>query len=102
VRVFGANRVSTNFFIGLGETDECVRAGVEYLAKMGVIPILRPITIPPLRKAELEATRPSAERLLKLARMTREILDKYGLNVEEAQTMCLPCTGCDIPPVRDA
>jgi biotin synthase-related radical SAM superfamily protein len=75
---------------------------VEYLAKMGVIPVLRPITIPPLRKEELEATRPSAERLLKLAQMTREILDKYGLHVEVAQTMCLPCTGCDITPVRDA
>jgi biotin synthase-related radical SAM superfamily protein len=102
VRVFGRDRVSTNFIIGLGETDECVRDGVEHLAKLGVIPILRPITIPPLRKGELEATRPSAERLLKLAQMTREILDKYGLRVEVAQTMCLPCTGCDITPVRDA
>jgi biotin synthase-related radical SAM superfamily protein len=101
VRVFGKNRVSTNFIIGLGETDECVREGVEYLAKNGVIPVLRPITIPPLRKDELEATRPSAERLLKLGRMNREILAKHGLNVEEAQTMCLPCTGCDLTPVRD-
>jgi biotin synthase-related radical SAM superfamily protein len=101
VRVFGKNRVSTNFIIGLGETDECVHAGVEYLAKMGVIPILRPITIPPLRKDELEATRPSGERLLKLGMMTREIVEKYGLNVEESQTMCLPCTGCDLTPVRD-
>ncbi len=101
VKVFGKNRVSTNFIIGLGETDECVRDGVEYLAKMGVIPILRPITIPPLRKGELEATRPSAERLLKLARMTRELLAKYGLRVDVSQTMCLPCTGCDITPYRD-
>ena len=101
VRVFGRDRVSTNFIIGLGETDECVRDGVDYLAKMGVIPVLRPITIPPLRKGELEATRPGAERLLKLAQMTREILDKYELRVEVAQTMCLPCTGCDITPVRD-
>lgn len=101
VAVFGMNRVSTNFIIGLGETDECVREGVEYLAKMGVIPILRPITIPPLRKGELEATRPSAERLLKLARMTRGKLEKYGLHVYVAQTMCLPCTGCDITPCRD-
>jgi biotin synthase-related radical SAM superfamily protein len=101
VRVFGKNRVSTNFIIGLGETDECVHAGVEYLAKMGVIPILRPITLPPLRKGELEAERPSAERLLKLGRMTRTILAKYGLNVEESQTMCLPCTGCDLTPYRD-
>jgi len=101
VAVFGMNRVSTNFIIGLGETDECVREGVEYLAKTGVIPVLRPITIQPLRKGEIEATRPSAERLLKLARMTRKILDKYGLRVDVSQTMCLPCTGCDITPYRD-
>jgi biotin synthase-related radical SAM superfamily protein len=101
VKVFGKNRVFSNFIIGLGETDDCVREGVEYLAKMGVIPVLRPITIPPLRKDELEATQPSAERLLKLARMTREILDKYGLRVDVSQTMCLPCTGCDITPYRD-
>ncbi len=101
VPVFGKNRVSTNFIIGLGETDECVREGVEHLAKMGVIPVLRPITIQPLRKDELEATRPSAERLLKLALMTREIIDKYGLRVDVSQTMCLTCTGCDITPYRD-
>jgi biotin synthase-related radical SAM superfamily protein len=101
VSVFGINKVSSNFIIGLGETDECVRQGVEYLAKMGVIPILRPITIPPLRKGEITATRPSAERLLKLTKMNHEILDKCGLNVEVSQTMCLPCTGCDLTPYRD-
>lgn len=101
VNIFGKNKVSTNFIIGLGETDECVRQGVEYLAKMGVIPILRPITIPPLRKGELTAKRPSADRLLKLTKMTHEILDKYGLSVEVSQTMCLPCTGCDLTPCRD-
>ena len=53
-----------------------MRDGVEHLAKMSVIPVLRPITIQPLRKDELEATRPCAERLLRLVRMTREILDK--------------------------
>jgi biotin synthase-related radical SAM superfamily protein len=78
-----------------------VREGVEHLAKMGVIPALRPITMQPLRKEELEATRPSAKRLLRLARMTREILDKYGLRVDVSQTMCLPCTGCDMTSYRD-
>jgi len=101
VKVFGKNRVFSNFIIGLGETDDCVREGVEYLAKMGVIPILRPITIPPLRKGELEATRPSVERLLKLTKMTREILDNYGLRVDVSQTMCLSCTGCDLAPYKD-
>ena len=50
---------------------------------------------------EIEAARPSAERLLKLARITRKILDKYGLRVDVSQTMCLTCTGCDITPYRD-
>jgi biotin synthase-related radical SAM superfamily protein len=100
VLVFGKNHVSSNIIIGLGETDQSVREGVEYLAKMGVIPVLRPISISPLRKEELKtATRPSPERLLKLARMTREILDTYGLSPEMSQTMCLACRGCDLTPM---
>jgi len=101
VKVFRKNRVSSNIIIGLGETDECVRKGVEYLAKMGVIAVLRPITISSYRKGEISATRPSAERLLKLTKMTRDILKKYDLDVKESQTMCLPCTGCDLTPGRD-
>ena len=101
VTVFGKNRVSSNIIIGLGETDECVRRGVEYLAKMGVIAVLRPITISPYRRGEIAATRPSAERLLKLTKMTRDILKKYHLNIKDSQTMCLPCTGCDLTPGRD-
>ncbi|MDD1708712.1 MAG: radical SAM protein [Methanoregulaceae archaeon] len=99
VEVFGKNRVSSNIIIGLGETDECVRQGVEHLAKMGVIAVLRPISISPLRKEELKtAVRPSPARLLKLTAMTREILEKYGLSTTESQTMCLACTGCDLTP----
>ena len=101
VRVFGKNRVSTNIIIGLGETDECVKKGVEYLARLGVIAVLRPITISPYRKGEISATRPSAERLLNLTKMTQEILKKYDLDVTVSQTMCLLCTGCDLTPVRD-
>jgi len=99
VEVFGKNHVSSNIIIGLGETDECVRKGVEYLAKMGVIPVLRPISISPLRREELKTTiRPSPERLMKLVGMTREILRKYGLSATESRTMCLACTGCDLTP----
>jgi biotin synthase-related radical SAM superfamily protein len=102
VRVFGKNRVSSNIIIGLGETDESVRQGVECLAQMGVIPVLRPITIPPLRKKDLAmAARPGAQRLLELTRMTRKILEKYDLHPELSRTMCLPCTGCDLAPCHD-
>jgi biotin synthase-related radical SAM superfamily protein len=99
--IFGRNRVFSNFILGLGESDDRVLSGVELLADMGVIPVLRPISPHPLRKGEIDVVRPSAERLLRLARRTREILDRHGLRADLAETMCLPCTGCDITPHRD-
>ncbi|MDD5189051.1 MAG: radical SAM protein [Methanoregula sp.] len=101
VRVFGKNRVSSNFIIGLGETDECVQRGIETLAARGVIPNLRPISPHPLRKGEIVVERPSAYRLILLARLNKSALDRHGLNVRVGQTMCLPCTGCDLTPQRD-
>jgi len=101
VPIFGKNHVFSNFIIGLGETDETVRAGVERLAKIGVIPILRPISASPYRAGEIEVTRPSPERLLNLAKMEQKILKKYDLDPSKAETMCLPCTGCDIAPYYD-
>jgi biotin synthase-related radical SAM superfamily protein len=100
-RIFGKNRVSSNFILGLGESDECVLAGVSRLAELGVIPNLRPISPHPLRKGEVKAVRPSAKRLLMLARGTKKVLEEHGLRADLAETMCLPCTGCDITPHRD-
>jgi biotin synthase-related radical SAM superfamily protein len=101
VEIFGKNRVFSNFIVGLGESDASVREGVETLAKMGVIPILRPVNPHPLRSGDCFTERPSPERLLKLAKMEAEILNKYGLDPSLALTMCLKCTGCDLVPVVD-
>lgn len=101
VPVFGKNHVSSNFILGLGESDTCVREGVEYLASIGVIPILRPISPHPMRAGEIHVERPSQKRLLLLARLTREALERHGLDTRQARTMCLPCTGCDLTPQRD-
>lgn len=101
VRIFGKNRVSSNFIIGLGESDDCVASGIRRLAEMGVIPILRPISGHPLRAGEVKVERPSAERLLKLGKMLRIVLDEHRLRADLAETMCLPCTGCDMTPHRD-
>ena len=101
VDVFGKNRVFSNFIIGLGESDDSVRDGVEALAQMGVIPILRPINPHPLRAGDCFMERPSSERLLKLAKLEAEILKKYGLDPGLAKTMCLKCTGCDLVPFID-
>jgi biotin synthase-related radical SAM superfamily protein len=101
VDVFGKNRVFSNFIIGLGESDDSVRDGVEALAQMGVIPILRPINPHPLRAGDCFMERPSSDRLLKLAKLEAEILKKYGLDPGLAKTMCLRCTGCDLVPFID-
>lgn len=101
VDVFGKNRVFSNFIIGLGESDDSVRDGVETLAQMGVIPILRPINPHPLRAGDCFMERPSSDRLLKLAKLEAEILKKYGLDPGLAKTMCLKCTGCDLVPFID-
>jgi biotin synthase-related radical SAM superfamily protein len=101
VSVFGKNHVSSNFIIGLGETDECVEKGVETLAAMGVIPNLRPISAHPLRKGEIMVDRPDSYRFMKLTRINKAALERHGLSVLEAKTMCLPCTGCDVTPQRD-
>jgi len=101
VEVFGKNRVYSNMLIGLGETDETMEAGVEVLTGIGVIPILRAITISPLRSDEFMGERPKPERILKLARITKEKLEKYNLRTDCSKTMCLPCGGCDLVPQID-
>jgi len=101
VGIFGKNHVSSNFIIGLGETDACVEEGIEVLTTLGVIPNLRPISPHPLRKGECVVERPSAYRLLLLARINKAALERHGFDVRAARTMCLPCTGCDLTPQRD-
>lgn len=82
----------------------CPGLSLEYVLlslEKAVIPNLRPISPHPLRAGEAKVERPSAERLLKLARATKKVLEDRGLRADLAETMCLPCTGCDITPQRD-
>lgn len=101
VETFGRNKVCANFIIGLGETDEAVEQGIRELVSIGVVPILRPASMHPLREGEVFIERPSKERLLKLTRLLRKILDENGLRADVFKTMCLPCTGCDMNPHTD-
>lgn len=101
VNIFGKNRVSSNFIIGLGESDETVRRGIERLTGHCIIPNLRPISPNPLRNNAGKVNRPDAARLLRLGNMLRDMLDRQSLCVKKARTMCLFCTGCDLTPHRD-
>jgi biotin synthase-related radical SAM superfamily protein len=100
VEVFGRNKVFSNILVGLGEDDQTIITGMEDLIRIGVIPILRAVVEHPLR-SQTGLRRPNAERLLRLARKERELLDHYGLRADVAKTMCAPCTGCDLMPHRD-
>lgn len=101
VEVFGKNRVFSNVIVGLGESDRTILSGIDELAEMGVLPVLRAVYPHPLRIGEIEMTRPSAERLLDLARYARRALDRNGLRGDLALTGCYLCTGCDLVPGRD-
>ncbi|WP_319579639.1 radical SAM protein [uncultured Methanospirillum sp.] len=100
VPIYGKNRVSSNMIIGLGESDETVILGAQNLASIGVLPVLRAISVNPDYPLE-GASRPSAERLYHLAQSLKKILEDYNLSPLHARTMCLPCTGCDLIPGRD-
>ncbi len=98
---FGENRVFSNVIVGLGESDRALREGIDGLAEIGVLPVLRAVYPHPLRRDEIKMIRPSPERLVDLARFTRKVLDEHGLRGDVAETGCYRCTGCDLIPHRD-
>jgi len=101
VGIFGRNRVFSNIIVGLGESDKTLCQGIDELTEMGALPVLRAVYPHPLRIGETEMTRPSADRLLRLARYLKSALDKGGLCGDDALTGCYLCTGCDLVPHRD-
>jgi biotin synthase-related radical SAM superfamily protein len=101
IGIFGRNRVFSNIIVGLGESDKTLCQGIDELTEMGVLPVLRAVYPHPLRIGETEMTRPSADRLLRLARHLKRALDKGGLCGDGALTGCYLCTGCDLVPHRD-
>lgn len=101
VAIFGKNRVFTNIIVGLGESDKILRRSIDELTEMGVIPVLRAVYLHPLRSEETWMQRPSAERLLELARYLKNALKKNNLDGSAALTGCYRCTGCDLTPGRD-
>lgn len=98
---FGKNRVFSNVIIGLGESDRALREGIEELAEMGVLPVIRAVYPHPLRRGEIEMIRPSPERLIDLAHYTKKVLEDHGLRGDLAETGCYRCTGCDLVPHMD-
>ena len=107
VDVFGRNMVSSNIIVGLGETNDDIIRGVEELCEMGVIPTLYPLDPIPGRIEQLKrvsdgkAARPSARRLVNLAEIHKEALDRYRLDPTKLRTMCPACAASHLMPGID-
>ena len=107
VRIFGRNMVQSNYIIGLGETDEDIIDGLKKLSHMGVVVNIRGIRLGELNRVRLEKAlgkvpeRVSAERLIKLAKVHKNILEMNHLDTDSFKTMCFSCECCDIMPMQD-
>lgn len=103
VEIFGRNRVSSNLIIGLGESDESIISGMETLAEMGIVAVIRTLHLNQLNADRLarsiELPRIPKERLLRLREEQARILKDQGLDTREFRTMCFPCKGCDLEPM---
>lgn len=101
-KVFGHGKVSSNIVLGLGESDQDVIYAIRRLAEMGAVATLYPFD--PFDNSGLIASgfsRPSAERIYKLAVAHKEILDEYQLDTSSLLTMCPSCAASHIFSGRD-
>jgi len=106
VAVFGPGKVTTNIIFGMGESDRSILDGVERLARMGIVPTLRPLRLNEINRPVLErALGPlepvTSKRVLSLSRRSKEILMRYDLTPTTYRTMCHHCRCCDIVPFAD-
>jgi|Deesub1362A_J573_1020465.scaffolds.fasta_scaffold00191_56 biotin synthase-related radical SAM superfamily protein len=95
VNVFGEGKVFSNIIVGLGESEDSIFEGIDYLTGIGVIPVLRPFS--PGKKVVKGASRPKAEQLIKLKEYLHRALARENL-LKKGKTMCHACGGCDLLP----
>ena len=105
VEVFGRGKVSSNVIVGLGESDDDVTIMIDRLCSMGVTPTVRGLGIDGRREKIMSehgiVKGPSSERLVKIAKIQKETMKRYGLDSGTFETMCLRCTCCDLVPFID-
>jgi biotin synthase-related radical SAM superfamily protein len=106
VKVFGRGKVTSNIIIGLGESDENVIEGLEHMSRIGCVVTLRPLRLNKMNTSPLtEALGPiepiTEDRILRLAKLQKEILARNGLSALSFKTMCQRCGCCDIVPFVD-
>ncbi len=93
VRIFGVNQVSSFIIAGLGEKDESIIRGSEWLADLGVYPFVVPLR--PIPGSLMAGERPpSTERMVALYEEISEILKIKGLKASRCRAGCVRCGAC--------
>lgn len=99
VTLFGENQVDSYILLGLGETDQNVIEGSEYLLQMGIIPYLVPFR--PILGTPMEAKSiPTPSRLLNIFTQIAQMLRIYDVNPIQNKAGCVRCGACS--PLSDA
>lgn len=106
VKIFGRGKVTSNIIYGLGESDESIRSLLIKLCSIGVIPNLRALRINSINHEAIRIAlgyipKVTTDRMIKLARMHKDIMKKYKLTSVTSYTMCMECKCCDIVPFKD-
>jgi radical SAM protein (TIGR04043 family)/putative N-acetyltransferase (TIGR04045 family) len=93
VEIFGPNQVSSFLIVGLGEREETVITGSEFLAKMGVYPFVVPFRPIPGSTMQDHGT-PNHETMKRLYETVVGILQKNGLSTGKSLAGCVRCGAC--------
>ncbi|MBU2560388.1 hypothetical protein KKA03_05785, partial [archaeon] len=92
VELFGDNGVVSIIMAGLGESDESIFEGSEYIADLGVIPYLTPVH--PATGSRLDGQKPpGAERMTRLYLGVSQIIRDRGLDPFKIQAGMIPSGG---------
>jgi len=93
VDVFGVNQVSSFVIVGLGEQEDSVVRGSEFLADRGVYPFvvpLRPIPGSLMQNCET----PDHQTMKRVYKTVAGILRKKGLSARRSLAGCVRCGAC--------
>jgi len=97
VEIFGANQVSSFLIAGLGEKEDSIIEGSEFLADLGVYPFVVPLR--PIPGSLMEQERPPDPALMiRLYEQVVEILRRKGLHSTRSLAGCVRCGACSALP----
>jgi radical SAM protein (TIGR04043 family)/putative N-acetyltransferase (TIGR04045 family) len=97
VDLFGPNQVSSFLLVGLGEKVSSVIWGSEFLADLGVYPLIVPLR--PIPGSLMEDSIPPDPEVMKhIYKNVADILRKKGLSSSKSLAGCVRCGACSALP----